>query len=240
MSGPIRTDAIVLRSLRFGEADRILHLYTPTRGRIGAIAKGVRRTRSRFGGRLEPFSRVRLICHEGRGELVTVTSVETLDAHARLRDQAATLDSAARACDAVARIFETEDPHEGVYNLLANQLALLAAAPEQATHANTLVFRLKLLVAAGLGPALGSCASCGTPEHLIGFSPGAGGVVCNACEAGSFPICEETHDFMTTALASPLARAPTASPRALREAERAIGETLEHHAHLRLRPAVAR
>ena len=58
MSGPVKTDAIVLRSLRYGEADRILHLYTPARGRIGAIAKGVRRTRSRFGGRLEPFSRV--------------------------------------------------------------------------------------------------------------------------------------------------------------------------------------
>jgi len=80
MSGPVRTDAIVLRSLRYGEADRILHLYTPGRGRVGAIAKGVRRTRSRFGGRLEPFSRVRLICHEGRGELLTITSVETLDA----------------------------------------------------------------------------------------------------------------------------------------------------------------
>jgi len=239
-SGPLRTDAIVLRSLRYGEADRILHLYTPARGRVGAIAKGVRRTRSRFGGRLEPFSRVRLICHEGRGDLLTVTSVETLDPHARLRDQAATLDCAARACDAVARMFETEDPHPAVYNLLANELALLAGAPEQATHANALAFRLKLLVAAGLAPALGACASCGTHEHLVGFAPDAGGVVCNACEAGSFAICEETHEFMTLALAGPLAQAPSASARALREAERAIGETLEHHAHLRLRPAVAR
>ena len=239
MSGPLRTDAIVLRSLRFGEADRILHLYTPLRGRVGAIAKGVRRTRSRFGGRLEPFSRVRLICHEGRGDLLTVTAVETLDAYARLRDQAATLDSAARACDAVARIFETEEPHEGVYNLLANQLALLAGAPDTATHANTLVFRLKLLVAAGLAPALSACASCGSPEHLVGFSPGAGGVVCNSCEAGSFAIARETHDFMTQALARPLAHAPEAPARVLREAERAIAETLEHHAHLRLRPAAA-
>ena len=239
MSGPIRTDAIVLRSLRYGEADRILHLYTPGRGRIGAIAKGVRRTRSRFGGRLEPFSRVRLICHEGRGDLLTVTSVETLDAYARLRDQAATLDSAARACDAVSRVFETEEPHEAVYNLLANQLGLLAASPARATHANALAFRLKLLVAAGLAPALGSCASCGSPEHLVGYSPAAGGVVCNACEAGSFAIAEETHDFMVLALATALVESPEASPRALREAERAIAETLEHHAHLRLRPAVA-
>jgi DNA repair protein RecO (recombination protein O) len=240
MSGPLTTDAIVLRSLRFGEADRILHLYTPTRGRVGAIAKGIRRTRSRFGGRLEPFSRVRLICHEGRGDLLTVTSVETLDPHAALRDHAATLDCAARACDAVARVFETEDPHPAVYNLLANELALLAAAPDLATHANALAFRLKLLVAAGLAPALGACASCGSLEHLVGYSPGAGGVVCNACEAGSFPLAEETHEFMTAALAGPLAQTRPASPRTLREAERAIGETLEHHAHLRLRPAAPR
>jgi DNA repair protein RecO (recombination protein O) len=240
MSGPVKTDAIVLRSLRYGEADRILHLYTPGRGRVGAIAKGVRRTRSRFGGRLEPFSRVRVVCHEGRGELLTITSVETLDAHARLREAAATLDSAARACDAVARVFETEEPHPAVYNLLANELALLADDPGQATHANALAFRLKLLVAAGLSPALGACASCGSLEHLVAYSPQAGGVVCNACEAGAFAIGQDTHDFMTAALASPLAAAPSASARALREAERAIGETLEHHAHLRLRPAALR
>ena len=240
MPGPIKTDAIVLRSLRYGEADRILHLYTPQRGRIGAIAKGVRRTRSRFGGRLEPFCRVRLVCHEGRGELLTVTGVETLDAHGALREHAATLDGAARACDAVARIFETGEPHPEVYNLLANELALLAADPAQASHANALAFRLKLLVAAGLAPALASCASCGEVENIAAFSAAAGGVVCGACEAGSFPFGIETYEFMTAALALPLAQAPTAGPIALREAERAIGETLEHHHHLHLRAAVAR
>jgi DNA repair protein RecO (recombination protein O) len=127
-----------------------------------------------------------------------------------------------------------------VYNLLANELALLAADATQANHANALAFRLKLLVAAGLAPALGACASCGSPEHLVGYSAPAGGVVCNACEAASFPIARETHDFMTLALASALAQAPGATARALREAERAIGETLEHHAQLRLRPASAR
>jgi DNA repair protein RecO (recombination protein O) len=237
MPGALKTEAIVLRSLRYGEADRILHLYTPALGRIGAIAKGVRRTRSRFGGRLEPFCRVRLVCHEGRGELLTVTGVETLEPHAALREQSATLDCAARACDAVSRIFETGEPHPDVYNLLANELALLAGDPTQACHANALAFRLKLLVAAGLAPALASCASCGALEHLSGFSAAAGGVVCGACEAASFPFSQETYEFMTGALARPLAQAPEASPQALREAERAIGETLEHHAHLRLRAA---
>jgi DNA repair protein RecO (recombination protein O) len=240
MSGPLKTDAIVLRSLRYAEADRILHLYTPGLGRIGAIAKGVRRTRSRFGGRLEPFCRVRLVCHEGRGELLTVTGVETLESHAALREQSVTLDAAARACDAVARIFETGEPHPGVYNLLSNELALLAGDRRHASHANALAFRLKLLVAAGLAPALGSCATCGETENLAGFSAAAGGVVCSACEAGSFAFSQETYEFMVAALASPLAETPGASPPALREAERAIGETLEHHAHLHLRAAVAR
>ena len=83
MPGPVKTEAIVLRSIRFGEADRILHLYTPGRGRVGAIAKGVRKPRSRFGGRLEPFFRLALVLHEGRSDLLTVTAAETLDAHAR-------------------------------------------------------------------------------------------------------------------------------------------------------------
>ena len=61
MPGSVKTEGIVLRSLRYGEADRILHVYTPERGRVSAIAKGVRKTRSRFGGRLEPFFRLRLV-----------------------------------------------------------------------------------------------------------------------------------------------------------------------------------
>src|SRR3954454_1697426 len=74
MPAPVKTQAVVLRSIRYGEADRIVHLYTPGRGRVGAIAKGVRRSRSRFGGRLEPFFRLDLVLHEGRGETLTVTS----------------------------------------------------------------------------------------------------------------------------------------------------------------------
>jgi DNA repair protein RecO (recombination protein O) len=237
VSGSIKTEAVVLRSLRYGEADRILHLYTPGSGRVGAIAKGVRRTRSRFGGRLEPFFRVRLVLYEGRGELLTVTSVETVDPHARLREHAAGLDSAARACDAVGRIFETTEPHAAVYNLLCNELALLDSDPAQATHANALAFRMKLLIAAGLAPQLAACASCGAAEHLVGFSAAAGGVVCSACEAASFPFDEATHAFMTAVVGGPLAETPAAEPRTLRQAERAISEMLEHHAHLRLRAA---
>jgi DNA repair protein RecO (recombination protein O) len=111
LPGPVKTEAVVLRSLRFGEADRILHLYTPRRGKIGAIAKGVRRARSRFGGRLEPFFRLELMLHEGRSELLTVTGAQTLEGFPRLREDATALDTAARACDAVSRLFDNTEPH---------------------------------------------------------------------------------------------------------------------------------
>ncbi|MEY2517583.1 MAG: repair protein RecO, partial [bacterium] len=159
MPGSLKTEAVVLRSIRYGEADRILHLYTPNLGRVSAIAKGVRRTKSRFGGRLEPFFRLHMVLYEGRSELLTVTSADTLSGHRALRENAAALDSAARACDAVTRLFDTPEPHPGVFALLCNELALLdagarAGASSHATHANQLAFRLKLLLAAGLAPQL--------------------------------------------------------------------------------------
>ena len=238
----------MLRSMRYGEADRILHLYTPARGRIGAIAKGVRKSRSRFGGRLEPFFRIQAELHEGRGELLTVTGAQTVDPFVRLRGDGRALDAAARACDAVGRMFETGEPHPGVFNLLCRQLGLLdaeagpgagAGGAGAASRAGSLSFRLKLLLAAGLAPQLGACANCGEPEHLMGFSGAAGGVVCGACEAGSFPLGEEAHDFMTEALGKPLTETPVAGEQALGQVERAVAATLEHHAHLRLMPAFA-
>jgi DNA repair protein RecO (recombination protein O) len=229
----------VLRSIRYGEADRILHMYTPAYGRLSAIAKGARRSRSRFGARLEPFFHIRVMLHEGRGDLHTVTGVDTVAVHGGLRDHAATLDAAARACDAVTRLFETSDPHPEVFRLLANELALLHADPTQARPGNGLAFRLKLLLAAGIVPQLAACALCGETDHLGGFSGAAGGVVCNSCEAAAFPLDEEAYRFLVGALGVSLAEAPDGSERTLRQVERAIGETAEHHAHVRLRPLLA-
>jgi DNA repair protein RecO (recombination protein O) len=240
MPGPVKTEAVVLRSIRYGEADRILHLYTLHRGRIGAIAKGVRRARSRFGGRLEPFFRLNIELHEGRGELMTVTGAETIDGYPALRADASALDAAARACDAVGRLFETTEPHPAVFNLLCRKLGMLNEDTGCATRANALAFRMKLLLAAGLAPQLASCARCGEGEYLVGFSGAAGGVVCGACEAGAFALEESAHAFMTASLGNPLAEVPPAEDRVLGQVERAISATLEHHAHVRLGPASAR
>jgi DNA repair protein RecO (recombination protein O) len=225
-----------LRSIRYGEADRILHLYTPRHGRLPAIAKGARRARSRFGARLEPFFHVRIVLREGRGELFTVTGVDTIASHAALRERAETIDAAARACDAVSRLFETPEPHPEVFTLLANELALLSADGAHARPENGLAFRMKLLLAAGIVPQLGSCAACGESQHLQGFSAAAGGVVCSSCEAAAFALDEDSYAFLVAALGLPLAGVPQASERALRQAERAIVETAAHHAHVQLRP----
>src|SRR3954447_20822556 len=235
MPGSFETEAVVLRSIRYGEADRILHLYTEQRGRVGAMAKGVRRVKTRFGGRLEPLFRVQLILHEGRGDLCTVTSAETVAAHPRLRERRESLERATQACDAVLRVLDSAEPNRPAYNLLCHELALLDTDAAAATRAQALAFRLKLLLAAGFAPELAACASCGDRDHLTAYSASAGGVVCPGCEAGSFNLQPDAHRFLAEALSRPLAEAPAAPEGALRQADRAIAETLEHHAHVRLR-----
>ena len=235
MPGSFKTEAIVLRSIRYGEADRVLHLYTPERGRVGAVAKGVRRVKSRMGGRLEPLSRVRLVLHQGRGELCTISQADTVQAHAGLRERRGSLERATQACEAVLRLLDSTEPNLPAYNLLCHELALLDSSADASRRAQALAFRLKLLLAAGFAPELASCASCGEAEHLGGFSPSAGGIVCAGCEAGSFPLGEEAHRYLVTALARPLAEAPEAPELALSQADRAIAETVEYHAHVRLR-----
>jgi DNA repair protein RecO (recombination protein O) len=236
--GNFKTEAVVLRSIRYGEADRVLHLYSSDRGRIGAIAKGSRRPRSRFGGRLEPFFRLDLVLHVGRGELATVTAASTVDGYPRLREDGPALNAAARGCDAVLRLLDSVDPNLAAYNLLCRYLALLDDPVQPAADLATgLAFRLKLALAAGFAPELGACARCGDADHLVGFSGSAGGVVCAACEGEGFALSPEAHRFMVEALGQPLATAPCAPDGALRQVERAISETLEHHAHVRLRAA---
>jgi DNA repair protein RecO (recombination protein O) len=233
--GSFKTEAIVLRSIRYGEADRVLHLYTPDRGRVGAVAKGVRRVKSRMGGRLEPLSRVRLVLHQGRGELCTVSQADTLQSYASLRDRRGSLERGVQACEAVLRLLDSTEANAPAYNLLCHELALLDASADAAGRAHALSFRIKLLLAAGFAPELASCATCGEVEHIGGFSPSAGGVVCAGCEAGSFPLGEEAHSFLVGALSKPLSEAPQASDLALSQADRAIAETVEYHAHVRLR-----
>ena len=158
----------MLRSIRYGEADRIVHLYSATRGRIGAIAKGSRRPKSRFGGRLEPFFRLNLVLYEGRGDLFTVTRrLDRRRLTARCGRTGRRWAAAARACDAVLRLLDSGEPNEAAYNLLCTYLGAAGRRPGGGERAGAaLAFRLKLALAAGFSPELASCASCGEAEHL--------------------------------------------------------------------------
>lgn len=235
----------MLRSIRFGEADRILHLYTAERGRVNAIAKGSRRPRSRFGGRLEPFFRLDLMLHEGRGELATVTGAATVEGYPALRASGPAIGAAAKACDAVLKLLDSNEPNRAAYNLLCRYLELLegesagasSAANPPSGHAAGLAFRLKLALAAGFVPELAACARCGEREGLVAFSGSAGGVVCGACESAGFPLAAGAYEFMVAALGRPLAELPAAEPASLRQVDRAIGDVLSHHAHVQLRAA---
>jgi DNA repair protein RecO (recombination protein O) len=252
--GSVKTEAVVLRSIRYGEADRILHLYSADRGRVNAIAKGSRRPKSRFGGRLEPFFRLDLMLHEGRGELLTVTGASTVDGYPALRASGPAIGAATGAADAVLRLLDSNEPNRPAYNLLCRYLDLLdseaaARAAESArsspavspvsgvSRAAALAFRLKLALAAGFVPELAACARCGEREEIAAFSGAAGGVVCLGCEGAGFRFSEPAHAFMVAALGQPLAELPAADEAALRQVERAITDVLDHHAHVHLRPA---
>src|SRR3954453_5557690 len=120
-----KTEAVVLRSLRFGEADRVLHLYTLERGRIGALAKGIRKTKSRFGARLEPLSHVELMLHQGSGELQTVTGVELVRSHRAAREDSYCLAVGLVGAEAMLRLFTEQERTPRAFEALTRFLELL-------------------------------------------------------------------------------------------------------------------
>src|SRR5205085_6463276 len=168
------------RSLRLGEADRIVHLYTLDRGRVGAVAKGIRRTKSRFGARLEPLSHVELMLHQGSGELQTVTGVDLVRSHRAAREDQRRLGVGLVGLEAMLRLFTEQEANARAFEALTRFLDLLdgwpaSSASRAALDPLALSFQLKLLWLSGYLPHLGSCAECGAAEATAGFSPKAGG-----------------------------------------------------------------
>ncbi len=242
-----KTEAVVLRSIRYGEADRVLHLYTLERGRIGAIAKGARKTTSRFGGRLEPFSHVALVLHEGRGELHTVTAADLVRSHDASRVDAYRMAAGHVGLEAMLRLFIEGDENRRAFHALTRFLDLLdavdGALPAQpALDPLVLAFQLKLLWLSGYLPHLAGCASCGEEVALVGFSAQAGGGVCAACEAGSLPISADGFVGIRGLLERPLAEAASAgvSEHGRRDALRVVESSYEYHGGFRMRTLLQR
>jgi DNA repair protein RecO (recombination protein O) len=239
-----KTEAIVLRSLRFSEADRILHLYTAGRGRIGAIAKGVRKTKSRFGARLEPLSHVELMLHEGSGELQTITGVELLRSHRTTREDGYRLNVGLIGAEAMLRLFGEPEANERAFTALARFLDLLDEAPagteRPALDPLVLSFQLKLLWLAGYLPHLTSCVECGQAE-LVGFSARAGGAVCREHAREALRLSGDGLAAIEHLLSTPLADAVGAplESRSRRDALAVITSSYEEHGGFRLRTVSA-
>jgi len=236
-----KTDAIVLRSMRYSEADRILHLYTSNRGRIGAIAKGIRKTKSRFGARLEPLSHVELMLHEGSGELQTVTGVDLKQSHRASREHPYRLSVGLIGAEAMLRLFGEPEANEKAFTALARFLDVLDELPPAETDAALeplgLSFQLKLLWVAGYLPHLTGCVECGAADDLVGYNARAGGAVCRAHARDVLRLSPEGLAGVENLLSSPLvdAHAQNLSPRACRDALMVITSTYEEHGGFRLR-----
>src|SRR6266545_3716742 len=230
-----KTEAVVLRSFRFGEADR---------GRVGAVAKGIRRTKSRFGARLEPLSHAELLLHQGSGELATVTGAELVRAHRDAREDPYRLSVGLVGLEAMLRLFIEQERNPRAFAALTRFLDALDATPpsraeEPALDPLGLSFQLKLLWLSGYLPHLTSCAECGAEGPLVGYSPRAGGAVCERCAADSLPLSRGAIRGIEGLLARPLAEAEIARP-AAREALRVITASYEYHGGFRLRTLAAR
>ena len=237
-----KTEAVVLRSIRFAEADCVLHLYTHEKGRVGAIAKGVRKTKSRFGARLEPFSHVELLLHEGRGELHTVRGADLVHSHERSRADGYRLAVGHIGLEAMLRLFVEQEANPPAFHALTRFLDLLddveATLPAQpALDPLVLSFQLKLVWLSGYLPHLAGCAACGEEKPLVGFSARAGGSVCAECDTGAVSVSAQGFEGIRALLERPLAQARQAGigADALWQCLRVIEASYEEHGGFRLR-----
>jgi DNA repair protein RecO (recombination protein O) len=239
-----KTEAVVLRSFRLGEADRVLHLYTLDRGRVGAVAKGVRKTKSRFGARLEPLSHTNLMLHQGAGELQTVTGAELVRPHSATREDYYRLSVGLIGAEAMLRLFSEQEANERAFTALTRFLDVLdettVATARPAVDPLVLSFQLKLLWLSGYLPHLTSCAECGeTGTTLVGYSPRSGGAVCAGCarHTEALGLSPEGIRGIEALLGSPLSDAADAGlgERASRDALKVITTSYEYHGGFRLR-----
>ena len=242
MAAPTITDAVVLRSFGFGEADRVLHVYTHSRGRVGVVAKGVRRTKSRFGGRLEPFSHVELSIHRGRGELGTVTGASLVRSHDAIRTSPYRLQVGLVGLEAMLRLYTEEEQNDRAFLALTRFLDALDARSTQpgrrpALDPLVLSFQLKLLWIEGFLPHLTSCVECGADEALVAFLPSAGGAVCAACDPGGIGLSPGGLRGLVALLGTPIADAPAVGldDRAARDVLAVVTSSYEYHGGFRLR-----
>jgi DNA repair protein RecO (recombination protein O) len=185
--GLYRESGVVLRTIKLGESDRIVSIATEGRGKVRAVAKGVRKTKSRFGSRLEPLSHVALLLYEGRSELGIVSQAETIESFRAVREDLDRLTQATALLEAVDHLAQEGEENPRIVQMLLGALRTLEAGPAPLVVP---AFFWKLLAQEGFRPLLDECASCGMTDEpeLRAFDLEVGGVLCRACAHGALRL----------------------------------------------------
>ena len=234
-----RDEGVVLRVQKLGEADRIITVLTRAHGRVRAVAKGVRRTRSRFGASVEPFSHVDLQLWEGRGGLDTVTQADSLLSYGqrlvadypRYTAGTAVLETAERLTA------EEREPSLKLFLLVVGALRALVGEPVARDPGLVLdAFLLRAMTVAGYAPALDGCARCGAPGPHRAFSVPVGGTVCPSCRpAGAASPAPAALALMTDLLQGAWEPAEDSDLRTRREVNGLVAAHLQWHLERGLR-----
>ncbi len=231
-----REQGVVLRTYKLGEADRIVVLMTQGEGKVRAVAKGVRKTKSRFGGRLEPFSHVDLSLYRGR-ELDIITQAEVVDPFRALREDYDRVVAGTAMLEAVDQVAQEREAAVRVFLLLVRALRALDAGPRDPAVLLD-AFLLRLMALEGYRPMLGECASCGRSVELRSFSAVRGGALCAACRDSTESLLDPgTVPLLAHLLGGDMEQigATDARPSPRREAANLVKSYVEYHLDRRLR-----
>lgn len=229
----LRSDqGIVLRGYPFGEADRVVVLLSPNRGKLRTVAKGVRRTKSKFGGRLEPFTHVDLMLYEGRN-LDTITQATIIEAFPAMRADLDRVVAAGTMVEVADLVAQEEEPSMRLFLLLQRGLKALEAGP---LHPDLVTaFLLKAADVVGVAPALDSCAGCGRTAELHRFSFAAGGVLCDRCRTpGAYALRDGLTGYLGVVARADLAQLPESDRALSGEAQGVARRFVEYHLERRL------
>jgi DNA repair protein RecO (recombination protein O) len=228
-----RDEGIVLRTMRLGEADRIITLITPEHGKVRAVAKGVRKTKSKLGGRLDLLSHVSIMCWKGR-ELDVITQAETIEIFRSVREDLDKMPVAFTMLEAVDQVTVERHPMPELFKMLVGALSTLAGDGGAVLLG---AFLWKLLALEGVSPVVDQCTACGEPAELVAFDEAVGGFLCGSCRSGQ-AVSAEAVALIRQILGGRLRQA-LAEPasRATAEVERLATVAIEYHLDRRLRSA---
>ena len=231
-----KEQGLVLRSVKLGEADKIVTVMTQGAGKVRAVGKGIRKTTSRFGARLEPLTHVSLMVYRGRGSLDTISQAEIISAFRPIREDLGLFAAGETMLEAVDKVAEEHERNVRLFLLLLSGLRALETQPAE-PEAVAESFLLKLLSLSGFHPSLTACAICGRPEPSR-FASGQGGAVCaDDADMDAEPVSAEALAFLSAVANADLVTAGAFAPEVpvRREARGLLLGFTEYHLERRIR-----